>query len=126
MDNMGNLVLNLTNAEGDPADEPSCRVDFVRLDQVIIASAHNLQFPPKHRFTLPAFPQAQNLHCAITSSRYRLVQSNFFTLTDGQEIQQSASVIRDPAQWQPRFAGWNSLTSAFDALKATLQGNFLK
>jgi hypothetical protein len=126
MDNMGNLVLNLTNAEGNPADEPSCRVDFVRLDQVIIARADNLQFPPKHRFTLPAFPQAQNLHCAITSSRYRLVQSNFFTLTDGQEAQQSASVMRDPAQWQPRFAGWNSLMGAFDALKATLQGNFLK
>jgi hypothetical protein len=126
MDNMGNLLLDLTNAEGNPADEPSCRVDFVRLDQVIIARADNLQFPPKHRFTLPAFPQAQNLHCVITPSRYRLVQSNFFTLTDGQEIQQSASVMRDPAQWQPRFTGWNSLTGAFDTLKVALQGNFLK
>src|SRR6476660_2465311 len=126
MDNIGNLVLNLINAEGDPADEPNCRVDFVRLDQVTIARANNLQFPPKHRFTLPAFPQAQNLHCIITPSRYRLVQSNFFTLTDGQEMQQSASVMRDPAQWQPRFADWNSLNGGFDSLKAALQGNFLR
>jgi hypothetical protein len=55
-----------------------------------------------------------------------MVQSNFFTLTDGQEIQQSASLMRDPGRWQPRFTFWNSLTSAFDALKAALQNNFVK
>lgn len=33
MDNIGNLVLDLTNAEGSVADEPDCRVEFVRLDQ---------------------------------------------------------------------------------------------
>lgn len=126
MDNIGNLVLDLTNAEGKPAEEPDCRVEFVRLDQVTIALANHLQFPPRHRFTLPAFPQAQNLHCVITPSLYRLVQSNFFTLADGKEIEQTASVMRDPGQWQPRFAGWNSLSSQFVPLKATLQGNFLK
>lgn len=126
MDNMGNLVLDLTNAEGNPAEEPNCRVEVVRLDQVTIARADHLQFPPQHRFTLPAFPQAQNLHCVITPSRYRLVQSSFFTLTDGQEMKQTASVMRDPGQWQPKFAGWNSLSGQFDPLKATLEGNFVK
>ncbi|MBZ5549089.1 MAG: hypothetical protein LAO22_14210 [Acidobacteriia bacterium] len=118
MDNMGNLVLNLTNAEGNPAEEPNCRVEVVRLDQVTIARADHLQFPPQHRFTLPAFPQAQNLHCVITPSRYRLVQSSFFTLTDGQEMKQTASVMRDPGQWQPKFAGWNSLSGQFDPLSS--------
>src|SRR5438270_11887711 len=107
MDNVGNLVLDLTNAEGNPAEEPDCRVEFVRLDQVTICGADHLQFPPTHRFALPAFPQAQNLHCVITPSLYRLVQSNFFTLADAQEEQRPSSVMRHPGQWQPKFAGWN-------------------
>jgi hypothetical protein len=126
MNNMGSLVLNLTNAEGNPAEEPACRIEFIRLDQVTIARADNVQFPPQHRFSLPAFPQAQNLHCVITPSLYRLVQSNFFTLTDGQEMQESASVMRDPGQWQPAFAAWNALSGQFTPMKATLEGNFVK
>jgi hypothetical protein len=126
MENMGNFVLDLTNAEGNPAEEPDCRVEFVRLDQVTIACSDHLQFPPSHRFTLPAFPQVQNLHCVVTPSLYRLVQSNFFTLADGKEIQQSPSIMRNPGQWQPRFTGWNSLTGQFAALKAALNGKFLK
>lgn len=35
-------------------------------------------------------------------------------------------MMRDPGQWKPKFAGWSSLTGAFDSLKATLDGNFLK
>ncbi len=126
MDNMGNVVLDLTNAEGNSARDPDCRVEFVRLDQATIGRVDHLEFPPTHRFRLPAFPQAQNLHCVITPSMYRLVQSNFFTLTDAQEIQQSASVMRDPGQWQPKFTFWNSLTSAFGPLKATLEGKSVK
>jgi hypothetical protein len=126
MENIGNLVLGLRNAEGDLAEEPTCRVDFVRLDQVTIARSDHLQFPPEHRFTLPAFPQAQNLHCVIMPSLYRPVQSNFFTLTDGKEIEESASVMRDPGRWLPKFAGWNALSDGFRPLKATLEGNFLK
>ena len=126
MDNMGSLVLDLTNAEGNPAEEPNCRVEFMRLDQVTIARADHLQFPPKHRFTLPAFPQGQNLHCVIAPSQYRLVQSNFFTLTDGKEERQRANVLRDPGQWQPRFTGWKSLAGSFAALKSILEGKLLK
>ena len=126
MDNMGNLLLNLTNAEGNPAHEPDCRIEFLRLDGRTIGRADHLEFPPLHRFTLPAFPQAHNLHCVITPSLYRIVQSNFFTLTDGHEDSQSATVVRDPGQWQPRFTPWNSLTNTFTQLKSVLQGNFLK
>lgn len=126
MDNVGNLVLDLTDAEGNPAEESNCRVEIVRLDQVTIARASNLQFPPKHRFTLPAFPQAQNLHCLLTPSLYRPMQSTFFTLDDGGEIQRSAVAIRDPGQWRPEFTDWNALSAQFDPLKATLEGNFLK
>ena len=126
MDNMGNLVLDLINAEGGPAKEPNCTIEFLRLDQVTIARANHVEFPPKHRFTLPAFPQAQNLRCMITPSLYRIVQSEFFTLTDGQEKDESAIVLRDPAQWRPDFGKWNSLSPQFDTLKAVLANRLLK
>lgn len=126
MDDSGNLVLDLVNAEGKAAEEPDCRVAFVRLDQVTIGGADHLQFPPKHRFTLPSFPQTRNLHCVITPSQYRPVQSNFFTLNSGVEIRQSAAVMRDPNQWVPRFASWSFLSDRFDALKRTLEGDFLR
>jgi len=126
MDNVGNLTLALENAEGNPAEEPNCRIEFVRLDEVAIGRADHLEFPPNHRFALPAFPQAQNLHCVITPSLYRLVQSNFFTLTDGQEMTQTASVMRDPSQWQPKFTAWNSLATDFDEMKAAIEGKLVR
>jgi len=126
MDNMGNLVLNLINAEGTAANEPDCTIEFTRLDQVVIARSSHVEFPPGHRFTLPAFPQAQNLHCTITPSLYRMVQSEFFTLTDGEEKNESAIVLRDPAQWRADFEQWNALPQPFDTLKAILADRLLK
>jgi hypothetical protein len=126
MGNVGHFVLDLINAEGTTAREPSCTVHFVRLDQVTISRSDHLEFPPKHRFTLPAFPQAQNLHCVITPSLHRMVQSGFFTLKDGEEKTESAIVFRDPSRWRPDFAKWNALPAQFDALKALLADRLLK
>ncbi len=126
MDNSGTLALNLVNAEGDFAVDPSCGVEILRLDQVSILRADGLQFPPKHRFTLPAFPQAQNLRCVITPSLYRIVQSGFFTLTDGAERNESALVLRDPVKWRPEFTPWNSLSEQFVSSKSVLADKFLK
>ncbi|MBZ5704193.1 MAG: hypothetical protein LAN63_02480 [Acidobacteriia bacterium] len=126
MGNMGNLVLELINAERAAAKEPNCTIEFLRLDQVTIARANHVEFPPQHRFTLPAFPQAQNLRCMITPSLYRIVQSEFFTLTDGQEKDASAIVLRDPAQWRPDFGKWDSLSPQFDTLKGVLANRLLK
>jgi hypothetical protein len=126
MGNVGRFVLDLINAEGTTAREPNCTVEFVRLDQVTIARSQHLEFPPKHKFTLPAFPQAQNLHCVITPSLYRMVQSGFFTLKDGEEKTESAIVLRDPSQWRPDFAKWNALSAQFEPLKVLLDGRLLK
>jgi hypothetical protein len=126
MANMGHFVLTLTNAEGDAAVDPNCTVEFVRLDRVTILTARNLQFPPAHGFRLPAFPQAQNLHCAITPSLYRMVQSEFVTLNDGEEKKVSALVARDPDKWSPVFTRWNSLPLPFNALKTVLANQLLK
>ncbi len=126
MGNSGTFTVGLLNAEGDPAVEPAGTVDFVELDGTSILRAHNLQFPPSHSFTLPAFPQARNLHCVITPSLYRAVQSEFFTLTAGKPIDESAVVLRDPDHWRPQFTPWNALAAPFTALKAVLDGKFVK
>jgi hypothetical protein len=118
--NVGSLVLDLINAEGDAASEPNCTVEVLRLDGASIARADHLQFPPMNEFKLPAFPQAQNLRCVITPSLYNLVQSEFFTLNDGEARNESAIVLRDPGKWRPEFTQWNALAAAFDALKATI------
>lgn len=96
MGNVGSFVLNLFNAEGDPANEPSCTVDFLRLDGTNILHAPGVQFPPQHSFSVPAFPQERNLHCSITPSLYRIDQTGFVTLTDGAITTVSTTVIRDP------------------------------
>jgi len=126
MDNAGDFVLDLINAEGNPAGEPDCRVEFIRLDGVSFTPSNHLEFPPQHRFTLPAFPQGRNLHCAITPSRYRALQSEFFTLEADGEITQNVTVMRDPSAWQPNFKGWNALSGHFDPLKKTLDNNLVK
>src|SRR5215475_9153319 len=118
MGNVGSLALDLVNAEGDPAHETNCTVECFRLDGVSILRRDHLQFPPRHAFPLPAFPQAQNLHCTITPSLYKSVQSEIFTLEDGEAKQETCPVQRDPDEWQPKFTLWQSLATEFDALKA--------
>jgi hypothetical protein len=125
MGNVGSFVLNLFNAEGDAANEPSCTVDFLRVDNTIILHAPGVQFPPQHSFSVPAFPQERNLHCSITPSLYRMDQTGFFTLTDGATTAVSTVVFRDPNQWSPAFGAWNSLSAQFSTLKSTIENQFL-
>jgi len=126
MDNIGRFTLGLVNAEWNPATEPDCRVEFVRLDEVTILRSGNLQFPPTHAFGLPAFPQGKNLHCVVTPSLYRIVQSGFFTLTESEPKDESVLVMRIPEKWSPDFAPWNSLAAPFRPLQTILAGKLLK
>ena len=126
MDNIGTFILNFLNAEGDPADEPSCTVGFVRLDGTTILQARNVQFPPQHSFSLPAFPQERNLHCVITPSLYQIDQTEFFTLTEGSPTTVQTTVFRDPDKWSPDFVSWNSLPAQFADLKKVIENQFLK
>lgn len=121
----GNFALNLYNAEGDPANEPSCKVEFLRLDGTNILQAIGVVFPPQHTFSLPPFPQERNLHCAITPSLYRIDQTGFFTLSDAKPTVVSTTVFRDPNRWSPDFATWNSLPAPFAALKSKILNQFI-
>jgi hypothetical protein len=126
MDNVGTFVLNFFNAEGDPASEPSCTIDFVRLDGTIILQARGVQFPPQHSFSLPAFPQERNLHCSITPSLYQIDQTQFFTLKEASPTTVETTVFRDPNKWSPQFVSWNSLPPQFTDLKKVIENQFLK
>jgi len=126
MANVGSLALDLVTAEGGPANDPSCTVECFRLDGVSILRRDHLQFPPRRAFPLPAFPQMQNLHLTITPSLYKMVNSEIFTLDDGESKIETCPVQRDPGQWQPKFTLWNALAASFDVLKATINGNRIR
>ena len=126
MANMGSVGLDLVTAEGSPANEPNCTVECFRLDGLSILRKDHLQFPPRRAFPLPAFPQMQNLHLMIVPSLYKIVQSEFFTLDDGEAKQETLPVQRDPAKWQPTFTPWNGLAGSFGTLKATIDGQRIR
>ena len=126
MANIGSVGLDLVTAEGTSANEPNCTVECFRLDGNSILRKDHLQFPPRRAFPLPAFPQMQNLHLMIVPSLYKIVQSEFFTLQDGEAKQETLPVQRDPAKWQPTFTQWNALAAPFDDLKATINGQRMR
>ncbi len=53
MNNIGFFVLELRNAEGDPANEPDCLGEFLHLNHVTIARTAHVQ---NHAIALPSHP----------------------------------------------------------------------
>lgn len=115
MPNISRFAINLVNAEGAPASEPNCYVGFHRMDNATIREARNIPFPPDHTFTLPGWPQEQNLYCTIEPTLYHLVKSNIF-LPRGNK-QQTVTAVRLPDQWSPDFQPLANLAGTrFDPL----------
>lgn len=83
-------------------------------------SATGLSFPPTHAFTVPAFPQAHNLHCEVTVPGYRFRSSGLFTFVDGETIRRELTMLRDSQDWTPRFLRWTDLPDHFRHLKRVL------
>ena len=79
-----------------------------------------LSFPPARPFTVPAFPQAHNLHCEVTAPRYRFRNSGVFTFVDGETIRRELTMVRDSRLWQPRFLRWNDLPNDFRRFQRVL------
>lgn len=124
MANEGKLSLSLLDVLGQPAADPRTDVSFVRLsDNREIGRKNGLVFPNRFDFPLPAFPQAQGLICWINPKRYRTCHSNIFTLTDGQVLNQSPTVLRTPSQWNARFTHWAELPDSFDLLRKVLSAS---
>src|SRR5215210_6013767 len=110
MSNEGFFQLGLMDVSGRPANESKVKVGFVRVaDNKTILSAANLDFPPSHRFAVPAFPQEKQLFCEVTPPRYRMRRSGVFTLTNGETITRDLTLFRRPEKWSADFTEWEQL-----------------
>jgi hypothetical protein len=110
------------DVSGRPVNESKVKVGFVRVaDNKTILSAANLDFPPSHRFAVPAFPQEKNLFCEVTPPRYRMRRSGIFTLTDGETIVRNLTLFRRPEKWSADFTAWDQLSSHFLPFKEVLK-----
>ncbi len=122
MSNEGFFQLGLMDVSGRPVNESKVKVGFVRVaDNKTILSAANLDFPPSHRFAVPAFPQERNLFCEVTPQRYRARRSGVFTLTDGETIVRNLTLLRLPNKWTADFTGWDQLPSHFLPFREVLR-----
>ena len=122
MSNEGFFQLSLMDVSGRPVNESKVKVGFVRVaDNKTILSAANLDFPPSHRFAVPAFPQEKNLFCEVTPPRYRMRRSGIFTLTDGETIVRNLTLFRRPEKWSADFTAWDQLSSHFLPFKEVLK-----
>jgi hypothetical protein len=122
MSNEGFFQLGLLDVSGRPVNESKVKVGFIRVvDNKLISSSTNLDFPPSRRFALPAFPQEKNLFCEVTPPRYRMRRSGVFTLTDGETIVRNLTLFRRPEKWSAEFTAWDQLSSHFLPFKEVLK-----
>ncbi len=122
MGNEGFFELGLLDVTNRPISESGVAVSVFRAsDNRVIARFTNLEFPSRHRFALPAFPQERNLYCEITTPRYRQRKSGFFTLTDGETITRNLTVFRRPEKWSARFVTPNQLPNHLSPLQRLLK-----
>ena len=122
MANEGFFQLGLQDVAGRPINESNVRVSFIRVtENRVISSASKLDFPPAHRFAVPAFPQEKSLVCEVTAPRYRQRVSGIFTLTDGETIIRNLNLFRRPEKFSASFTEWDQLSSHFLPLKDVLR-----
>lgn len=119
--NKGTLDLGILDVFGSPIrDTVRTVVRRGTGDRKILFSG-NLQFPPRHVFPLPAFPQEDNLVCEISPTRWRMRTSGFFTLTDQEPIIRNLTVLRQPRKWQPVFEPFSTLPVELAPLRRLLE-----
>lgn len=121
MANTGLFKLGLIGVYNDVVREEGVAVEFCAPETTRpLLRAVGLSFPPSRAFELPAFPQASNLICKVTSPRYHFRQSGFFTMIDGESVTRDLTMLRNGREWAPRFVRWNDLPDRFDRLKRVL------
>lgn len=122
MGNEGIFDIGLLTVGNQPAEDTSVRVAFFEAGAPsrAIARSQPLSFRPRRKFTVPAFPQAQNLFCEVTPSRFRYRKTGIFTVTHGETVSRNLTVFRRPSEWSPRFVSWGTLPGEFAHLKAVL------
>lgn len=125
MGNEGFFQLDLLTVENRPTNESGVSVGFHRITDPtkFLVKVRDLSFPPISSFTVPAFPQADNLICDLVAPRFRHRKSAAFTLFDGETIARNFTMIRRPDKWEARFDEWNQLPNEIAPLKRILEAS---
>lgn len=122
MSNQGFFELGLLDMAARPVSESNVRVNFFRaIENREISKATGLNFPPSHRFALPAFPQERQLFCEVTPPRFLQRKSGVFTLTDGETISRNLTLFRRSDKWKAEFDTWDNLPNLHLPLKKVLE-----
>jgi len=123
MGNEGFVQVDLSTVEQEPTNENKVAVGFHRITDPthFLVRVRDLSFPPISTFTVPAFPQADNLVCDLVAPRFRHRKSDTFTLFDGKTIARNFTMVRRPDKWNARFVDWNQLPNQISPLKKILE-----
>lgn len=117
----GSVKLELRNVEQESINEDNITIRLVRFsEQKILLRFPGVSSPPDPTLSVPAFPDEKNLVLRINTSRYRQIETEIFTLQDGQSITKSLNLFRKPDKWRADFISWTSLSNQFKALKELL------
>jgi len=112
MPDTGTLTITLLDVLGQPATDDDTDIQVQRaLDGRILIDSRNVKFPGTYSVELPSFPTEQALIARITPSRYRMCNSDIFTLDENQTLDRSPHVFRNPIKWRARFTDWNALSA---------------
>jgi hypothetical protein len=122
MSDTGTLKITLLDVAGQPATDGDTDIEVKRaMDGRILDDSRGFTFPGTFSIDLPSFPTERALFAQISPSRYRLCNSDIFTLKENQILERSPHVFRNPAKWRSQFTDWNDLSAAtFGPLKDVL------
>ena len=122
MPDTGTLKITLLDVAGQPATDGDTDIDVKRaLDGRFLNDTRGITFPGSFSVVLPSFPTERALIAQIIPTRYRLCNSDIFTLNENQTLEQSPHAFRNPAKWRAQFTDWNDLPAAtFSSLKDVL------
>jgi hypothetical protein len=118
MANVGTFAVRLIDVNLDNVTDPNATVRF-NGNGMKETSIKGCALP-RDFAGLPAFPQANNIICRVWLTRFRSTKSGFFTLKDGQTIQETLMVWKKPTEWTALFDPWDQLPNRFRSMKRAL------
>lgn len=123
--NVGSYEVRLRSVEDEIASDDRVQVRFFAAvsPNTNLVDVRDLTFPPAHRFTVPAYPQASNLVAEVNAPRFRTRRSGIFTLASGENKTEELILFRQPSKWKADFTLWNELGNKFQRLTRVLENS---
>ena len=115
----GTLRLALRDVRNQPIED-TVEIAFRRMtDGSLLRRPFRRRFsatdPAKQqlKFGLPAIPEEWALRCEVDPDKFHRRSAAAFSLTEGEEVSRSLTVVRTPEHWTPSFTLWADLPSRF-------------